>query len=110
MLGKFCRHLVAASRRLRREFYRYWSSPISVVEVPERPMRIRRKRLYVTVRGGTPGFGFMSCPCGCGETLHLRFFGDRKPKWRLARLTGKATVLPSIWRTTGCRSHFVLTE
>src|SRR3546814_18982620 len=40
----------------------------------------------------------MLCPCGCGETIHLRFMGERRPRWSLGSLSGRATVFPSIWR------------
>lgn len=83
---------------------------VKVVATAERPTRLRPRRLYVTVQADRPAFGFMLCPCGCGETLYLRFFGTRHPQWRIARLSGPATVTPSVWRTSGCRSHFILQD
>ncbi len=75
----------------------------------ERPQRLRAHRLYVTSSAQGPAFGFLRCPCGCGETLHLRFFGARRPRWDLqVGDRHAATLTPSIWRQTGCRSHFVL--
>lgn len=76
------------------------------VEPPERPWP---RRVYVTHGAAGPAFGYMRCPCGCGETLHLRFFGERRPRWSVASDDqGVATLHPSVWRQTGCRSHFVL--
>lgn len=70
---------------------------------------VRVDRLYVTSSAQGPAFGFLRCPCGCGETLHLRFFGARRPRWDLqVGDRHAATLTPSIWRQTGCRSHFVL--
>ncbi|WP_407696488.1 DUF6527 family protein [Sphingomonas abietis] len=97
-------------RSARKSLARRLRSRVKVTAVDERPTMIRKNRLYVTVRSGKAGFGFMVCPCGCGETLHLRFFGDRHPRWSIGALKGNATVHPSVWRTTGCRSHFVLTD
>lgn len=75
----------------------------------ERPTNAKPNRLYLTVQHGQPAFGFMVCPCGCGETLHLRFFGDRRPRWSVSiDNSGRVSVEPSIWRKTGCGSHFHL--
>lgn len=86
-----------------------WRPLVRVIAVDNRPEGLRANRLYVTLAAGNPAFGYMICPCGCRETLHLRFFGDRHPRWTLINLRDLATVEPSVWRTTGCRSHFVLT-
>lgn len=88
-----------------------WLRPsIRVQAVAERPRRLNRRCLYVTFQAGAPAFGVMICPCGCGETLNLRFFGERHPRWSVTWDRRKRpTVLPSIWRKSGCRSHFHLT-
>jgi len=87
------------------------SPPTVRVElVKDRPQRPRKSRLYVTQQAGQPAFGAMACPCGCGETLNLRFFGERRPRWSIQwDRRRRPTVRPSIWRQSGCRSHFHLT-
>lgn len=100
------RRLWAARPKLEvREWFR---PPIRVVGIAESPQTLRPRRLYVTRHAHGPAFGFMLCPCGCGETIHLRFMGERRPRWSLESLSGRATVFPSVWRQTGCRSHFFL--
>lgn len=101
--------LPAAGRRIT-GFVSSLKPRVKVVATADRPTRLRPRRLYVTVQADRPAFGFMLCPCGCGETLHLRFFGTRHPRWHVARLSGPATVEPSVWRTSGCRSHFILRD
>lgn len=82
---------------------------IAVELVPERPVRPKPHRLYVTQQQGEPAFGCLVCPCGCGDTLQLRFFGERRPRWSVTwDLRHKPTVTPSVWRQSGCRSHFYL--
>lgn len=82
---------------------------IRIQPVAERPRSPKRRRLYVTFQAGAPAFGVMICPCGCGETLNLRFFGERNPRWSVTWDGRKRpTVLPSIWRKSGCHSHFHL--
>lgn len=97
--------------RWRRDMRDRWRPPIAVVSSMERPDRLRPHRLYVTSQQGQPAFGFMICPCGCREILHLRFFGPRSPRWSVATdADGRPSVIPSIWRKTGCESHFYLTR
>lgn len=75
----------------------------------ELPERLRKHTLYVTSGAHGPAFGFLKCPCGCGQTLHLRFFGARHPRWELQTDARRmATLTPSVWRQTGCHSHFIL--
>ncbi|WP_422181457.1 DUF6527 family protein [Caulobacter sp.] len=53
----------------------------------------------------------MLCPCGCREILHLRFLQRRRPRWDLSvNGQGRASLHPSVWRRTGCQSHFILRD
>lgn len=49
----------------------------------------------------------MVCPCGCKGLIELNLAPPGPPLWRVAGPEGApVTVHPSVWRTTGCRSHF----
>lgn len=49
----------------------------------------------------------MGCPCGCGASIYLNLLPDDRPLWELAcHGDGTFSLSPSVWRTTGCRSHF----
>jgi hypothetical protein len=49
------------------------------------------------------------CPCGCGEVIHLNLLEDTSPSWKVRKnRDGSITVMPSIWRTKGCHSHFFI--
>ncbi|UUZ74032.1 hypothetical protein LP415_03550 [Polaromonas sp. P1(28)-8] len=49
------------------------------------------------------------CPCGCGETIELALLQGVKPRWNLTTShDGLPTLHPSVWRRSGCRSHFWL--
>lgn len=49
------------------------------------------------------------CPCGCGDVIELMLIPEATPHWRLIIGTDKKPSLkPSVWRNTGCRSHFWL--
>jgi hypothetical protein len=48
------------------------------------------------------------CPCGCGETVSINVDPAAGPSWRVRINAGDLTLMPSVWRTSGCGSHFVL--
>ncbi|SDU08662.1 DUF6527 family protein [Stappia sp. ES.058] len=49
----------------------------------------------------------MRCPCGCGATIELMVIPEAKPQWSFSTdAQGRPTLHPSVWRNTGCRSHF----
>src|SRR4051812_27746086 len=73
------------------------------------PTRIRSKRLYVLTEDGVPWEARLICPCGCKAALDLNLLPDERPTWRFkADKTGRATLHPSVWRNTDCKSHFIL--
>lgn len=52
----------------------------------------------------------MRCPCGCGDTVTLNLIGPH-PVWRaLIGQSGKVSLHPSVYRQTGCRSHYWVRE
>lgn len=51
----------------------------------------------------------LRCPCGCGDVIQLSLVHDTSPSWRIQeRKSRDITLLPSVWRTVGCRSHFII--
>ncbi|MBX9609845.1 MAG: hypothetical protein K2Y51_26810 [Gammaproteobacteria bacterium] len=53
----------------------------------------------------------MRCPCGCGQSIELMLINDVNPRWDVHIDSKKRPSLyPSIWKQTGCRSHFWLKE
>lgn len=82
---------------------------IKIAFIDQEPTSLNPRRLYVASTAQGPSFGYMLCPCGCGETLHLRFLPNRRPRWDLKiEYDGAVTLKPSVWRQVGCRSHFIL--
>lgn len=62
----------------------------------------------VLVRRGVDRSLTMLCPDGCGETLTINLDRRAGPAWRLY-VDGRAVSLfPSVWRHTGCCSHFIV--
>jgi len=53
--------------------------------------------------------GVLLCPCGCGAIIQLSLVRDARPSWHVK--IGRnhlVTLSPSIRRTVGCRSHFII--
>lgn len=65
--------------------------------------------LYIVGKRDAPFCAAMLCPCGCGDALYMSLVEDDTPRWRVkVYADGTPTVVPSIWRVVGCRSHFFL--
>lgn len=62
----------------------------------------------VVVHRGTDRLFVMLCPCGCGETLPVNLDSRVGPAWRFYRSDKGVSIYPSVWRDTGCQSHFIL--
>jgi hypothetical protein len=60
------------------------------------------------VERGVPRWIVFRCPCGCGEELPINLDPRAGPAWRIYRGKRGVTLFPSVWRDTGCKSHFVL--
>lgn len=88
----------------------YWADRrIKAAYIEGEPVKLKARRLYIASTANGPSFGYLLCPCGCRETLHIRFLPNRRPRWDIKVEAGNVVSLtPSVWRQVGCRSHFVL--
>lgn len=50
----------------------------------------------------------MLCPCGCGDELVVNVDSRVGPAWRIYENAKGITVFPSVWRESGCESHFII--
>lgn len=67
------------------------------------------QRVVMVERGHAREVVFQ-CPCGCGEIVVINVDRAAGPAWRVRIRGERLTLMPSVWRTTGCESHFVLWE
>jgi hypothetical protein len=67
----------------------------------------RPRHIEIVVRG-RPRAAVFNCPCGCGDVLSINVDKEADRAWRLLWDGGSISLLPSVRRTSGCRSHFVL--
>jgi hypothetical protein len=50
----------------------------------------------------------LACPDGCGDHLTINLDAQAGPAWRVYRRSRGLTLFPSVWRESGCKSHFVV--
>jgi hypothetical protein len=94
IIGWFCKFF----KKKRKYSYEY------VEDVPE---IFSPDTLYILQNEGYSWKVVMQCPCGCEENIHLNLMEGQTPNWRI-EINGKDNIslMPSVWRTVGCVSHF----
>lgn len=76
--------------------------------VEDLPDKIEARVVY-GVGTGAPWSAALLCPCSCGTVIQLSLLKNERPHWDLTLANdGTPTLYPSVWRTEGCRAHFVL--
>jgi len=60
------------------------------------------------VHRGRPRWVVLLCPCGCGDVLSINLDPRSGRAWRLKTQSETVSLIPSVWRSTGCCSHFIL--
>jgi hypothetical protein len=75
----------------------------SMDEVPD----VLSSAIYLVVRGGSPRWAVMSCPCRCGARIEVNLMRSQHPYWQISEEANTITLRPSLWRSNGtCMSHF----
>jgi hypothetical protein len=62
----------------------------------------------VLIVRGSPRSFVIGCPCGCGDHLTINLDARSGPAWHFFESNGEVTLYPSVWRESGCKSHFVI--
>jgi hypothetical protein len=63
----------------------------------------------VLIARGQPRWLMLRCPCGCGEDIPINLDERAGKAWRYYEGGARgATVFPSVWRDSGCQSHFII--
>lgn len=115
-MGIVWKRAVQRANKLARLLRRTWGRlrgkpvlppPLTTVHTSEVPECPGVGNLYVVGEGLHRWYAVFSCPCGCGETVHLSLIEGDRPRWRLTEHEDDSVSLsPSVWRNRGCRSHF----
>lgn len=74
----------------------------------EADKRLNAPGTALLVRRGVLRSLVMKCPDNCGDTLTINLDRRAGPAWRLYRTRHGISLYPSVWRDSGCQSHFIL--
>ena len=82
---------------------------IRVVDQASAYAQITSDAIVLIMPQNTPKSLKFYCPCGCGELLTINLMPNVAKAWKIGFEVGKGFSLwPSVWRDTGCMSHFIL--
>src|SRR5262249_2685184 len=82
---------------------------LRVVEGDSLPPKLPWRDLVVARDGDEDWCVGLRCPCGCRSTIGLLVNPEAEPRWDLAvGARARPSLSPSVWRKTGCHSHFWL--
>lgn len=74
----------------------------------EADLLLERPGDFVLVRRGALRSLVLRCPDGCGDTLTINLDPRSDKAWRFYRKRRQASLFPSVWRDSGCGSHFIV--
>ena len=84
-----------------------WLRPLRAVACEDLPEALQSAHIYLIGEEGLAWQAAMLCPCGCDATIQLSLIKRDRPSWsQTTDSDGRVTLTPSVWRTTGCHSHF----
>ena len=63
---------------------------------------------YIVKRNGKDMWLVFDCPCSSGHKLVLNLSRSRYPFWQTKLKKNVLNVLPSVWVTDECHSHFFI--
>lgn len=94
------------SKRKPRPFRRK-QKPYRFACVDEFPDSLEPYKIYLAGEAEHLWAAAMVCPCGCREVIELNLLKQASPCWNVKKYrNGSISLMPSIWRQKGCRSHF----
>lgn len=79
--------------------------------VDDLPYTLNSGVIYIEGKNGEEDFAKFLCPCGCKESITLSTLSITENSWSI-RYNGlfkrNVTLIPSVNRLVGCRSHFFI--
>src|SRR6266498_3435559 len=96
------------AKRFRQKCERFTTLKYKLIDVRDFPKDIKSATIYIVTNEAIPDTLIFKCPCGCNADIYLNLLEDVRPRWKYIITKQKITVSPSVWRITGCRSHFFI--
>lgn len=90
------------------ESFRNWLQPAYMhFFVDDIPENVGSRTIYIVGNKEQPWLIAFKCPCGCNNLIQLNLLKEASPLWGY-KVTNKnkINVSPSVWRSSGCKSHF----
>jgi len=83
---------------------------VQVASLAEARAQLERDVAAAAIVGnsGVVRNALLHCPCGCGDVLNINLDRRAGKAWRARVDAYGLSVTPSVWRSTGCGSHFVV--
>jgi hypothetical protein len=73
------------------------------------PTQLGRREFAIVGTAELRKYAHFLCPCNCHDIIVLTSNAKVRPRWTFhTDLENRPTVMPSVWRTKGCRSHFLI--
>jgi hypothetical protein len=99
------------AKKLREKLPRKKLKPYRSVRVEEMPDTVKPLTVYLCGEGEHLWAAAMLCPCGCKEVIQLNLLKQARPRWSVQEhKDGSVSLMPSVWRQKGCRSHFFVRQ
>jgi len=81
----------------------------TILEKAPTNAEVNEQDFIIVVYQGIDRWALFKCPCGCGDVISLPLAAPHKPRWSVyVDEKGFASLYPSVWRNTGCMSHFIV--
>jgi hypothetical protein len=110
-LANWARRAASGTRKFARRTWDRWGPAwrLRVVEGDAIPPRLPGRAVVLLRDDGEDWSVGLRCPCGCGDSIELMLVPEAKPRWDISvDDVNRPSLRPSVWRRTGCRSHFWL--
>lgn len=72
------------------------------------PLLEKAGDMVLVDRGGVLRSFVIRCPDDCGDLLTINLDPRTDKAWRHYKKRNQISVFPSVWRDTGCGSHFII--
>lgn len=80
-----------------------------LIESSEIPEFLKEETVYLIKEGQQRLHAALLCPCGCRSQINLNLLPDSYPYWKIRKIKKQTlTIYPSIWKLSGCKSHFFI--
>lgn len=93
--------------KFKKKYEEMYSTEYHFLYLDELPDKVCHKTIYIIGEIKRPWLIAFNCPCGCKDVVQLNLLKEAEPCWRFKiDMKKKISISPSIWKTTGCKSHF----